>query len=95
MGTDFALYVATEERKRHFDAMVVEHSDSWSTPNMSVNLVRLRDALEEGEGTLTVEVRMKRVDGTSSPMEFIPTNPINNNILKSFNDEESSDVVCI
>ena len=94
VGTDFAFYVATEERKRHFDAIVgVEDSDSWSTPNMSVNLVRLSDALEEGEGTLTVEVRMKRVDGTSSPTAFIPTNPINNNILKSFNDEESSDVV--
>ena len=38
---------------------------------------------------------MKRDEPTapSSSMPFIPKNPIMNNILKSFNDEESADVV--
>ena len=51
-------------------------------------------------GTLTIEVRMRKHDQTSTSLEseassapFVPTNPLNKNILKKFTDEESADVI--
>ena len=44
------------------------------------------------DGSLVVEVRMKSTS-TESITQFIPTNPINKNVLKLFMNEESSDVV--
>ena len=72
----------------------VEDADYWPSEQFADP-----SFLDLEEGTLTIEVRMKR-DGSSRPSEslevhkqFIPKNPILNNILKSFNDEESADVV--
>ena len=53
-------------------------------------------ALEDG--TLTIDVRMKRVTPVArapTPTEpsFIPQNPLGKNILKKFNNEESADLV--
>ena len=45
-------------------------------------------------GTLTVEVRMRKVDQSNTLVApFIPKNPIYKNILNKFMDEESADVV--
>ena len=44
------------------------------------------------DGSLVVEVRMKSTS-TESITQFIPTNPINKNVLKLFMNEESSDIV--
>ena len=90
-------YYSPPADERHFDALEQpgdppRDADHWGDPNFA-DTSTLTDALEEG--TLTIEVRMKRDEPTapSSPMPFIPKNPITNNILKSFNVEESADVV--
>jgi len=46
-------------------------------------------------GTLVVEVRMRKSEPTVLPLlsPFIPKNPINKNILKLFGDDDSADVV--
>jgi len=43
------------------------------------------------DGSLVIEVRMKSTD--KSAMLFIPSNPINKNVLKLFMNEETADVV--
>jgi len=46
------------------------------------------------EGTLAIEVRMRHMDqSNTSAIPFIPKNPLCNNILRKFMDEESADVV--
>ncbi|KAL7550323.1 hypothetical protein ACHAWF_013564, partial [Thalassiosira exigua] len=44
------------------------------------------------EGTLTIEVQMRRSESTKAN-QFVPSNPISKNILGMFMDEESSDIV--
>jgi len=44
-------------------------------------------------GSLVIELRMKTVSTDKSITQFIPSNPINKNVLKKFMDEESADVV--
>ncbi|KAL7523263.1 hypothetical protein ACHAWF_000444, partial [Thalassiosira exigua] len=47
-------------------------------------------------GTFTIEVRMRLCESSTintRAQQFIPSNPINKNILSTFMDEESSDVV--
>ena len=44
-------------------------------------------------GSLVFEVRMKLIEENKLSSLFIPVNPIIKNILKSFNDEESADIV--
>ena len=97
-GKEVAYFSPTDaDESRHFYALEqpgapAEAADHWGDSNFA-DTSTLTDALEEG--TLTIEVRMKRDEPTapSSPMPFIPKNPITNNILKSFNVEESADVV--
>ena len=99
-GTEDISYSPIDHDERHFDAhelgAPVEDADYWPSEQFADPSI---DVLGLEEGTLTIEVRMKR-DGSSRPSEslevhkqFIPKNPILNNILKSFNDEESADVV--
>jgi hypothetical protein len=47
------------------------------------------------DGTLTIEVRMRRNDQQTNTLlaPFIPENPLYKNILKKFMDEESADVI--
>mmetsp|Transcript_15269 Transcript_15269/g.32310 ORF Transcript_15269/g.32310 Transcript_15269/m.32310 type:complete len:418 (-) Transcript_15269:1410-2663(-) len=53
---------------------------------------RVKDALVDG--TLIVEVRMKQIESTDTPVPpFVPENPLQKSILKKFMDEESADVV--
>ena len=51
----------------------------------------LMDALVDG--SLLIEVRMKCMSTDKSITQFIPTNPINKNVLKLLSDKESADVV--
>ena len=98
IGKEVAYYVETDEVKRHFDAIEqpgapLQDAAGWGTSS-GFSHVSITGALEEG--TLPIEVRMKRIKKASYdpiPIQFIPKNPITNNILKSFNDEESADVV--
>jgi len=45
------------------------------------------------DGSLVIEFRMKPTSTDKSIPQFIPTNPINKNVLKLFMNEESADVV--
>jgi len=45
------------------------------------------------DGSLIIELRMKLPSTDKSITHFIPTNPINKNVLQKFMDEESADVV--
>ncbi|KAL9190035.1 hypothetical protein ACHAXT_007246 [Thalassiosira profunda] len=51
------------------------------------------EALVGVGGTLMVEVRMTLVGGSVAAQPFTPENPLCKNILKKFNEEETSDVV--
>ena len=44
-------------------------------------------------GSLIIEVRMKSTSTDKSAIQFIPSNPINKNVLELFMDEETADVV--
>jgi hypothetical protein len=44
-------------------------------------------------GTLTIEVRMRKHEQSNTPDAFIPENPLCKNILAAFMDEESADVM--
>ena len=54
-----------------------------------------RSAIKEllVQGTLVIEVRMKLPSTGNNVTQFIPTNPINKNVLELFNEEETADVV--
>ena len=45
------------------------------------------------EGTLIIEVRMRQVSTDKPIIQFIPSNPINKNVLELFMDEDTADVV--
>jgi len=45
------------------------------------------------QGTLVIEVRVKLSSIDKSSIQFIPSNPINKNVLKLFMDEETADIV--
>jgi len=45
------------------------------------------------DGSLIIEVRMKPTSTGKSITQFIPSNPINKNVLQKFMDEETADVV--
>jgi len=45
------------------------------------------------QGSLVIEVRMKLPSTDKSITQFIPTNPLCNNVLQKFMDEETADVV--
>ena len=64
--------------------------NSWYTSNFSRRSTLL-DAIIEG--SLIIEIRMKLVEASKLPKQFIPTNPLNKKILNKFNDEESADVI--
>ena len=66
------------------------NATNWGEPDFVKRSTIIDDVLVDG--TLTIEVRMRLVDDTHTPI-FIPENPLNKNILNLFNDEESSDVV--
>ena len=68
----------------------VDGNDSWGRSDFAKRS-KLVKALVNG--TLTIEVRMRKYEQTNTPDAFIPENPLCNNILKSFMDVESADVV--
>jgi len=45
------------------------------------------------EGTLVIEIRMRQVSTDKPIIQFIPSNPINKNVLELFMDEDTADVV--
>jgi len=45
------------------------------------------------EGTLVIEIRMRHASTDKPIIQFIPTNPINKNVLELFMDEDTADVV--
>ncbi|EJK53386.1 hypothetical protein THAOC_27194 [Thalassiosira oceanica] len=58
----------------------------------SVNVARRETLLEYlNDGTLTLEVHLG-INKQSESTSFVPSNPIHDNILKGFNNEEKSDV---
>ena len=63
---------------------------SWGIVNFCKRSF-LMDALVNG--SLVFEVRMKLIEESKLSSLFTPVNPIIKNILKSFNDEESADVI--
>mgnify|MGYP000623612223 CR=1 FL=1 len=70
-----------------------DDNDGWGTEDLAVRS-KIVGALVNG--TLTIEVRMRRVGQSANNTvsdAFIPENPLYKNILKKFMDEESSDVV--
>ena len=44
-------------------------------------------------GSLDIEIRMKSTSTDKSITQFIPTNPINKNVLELFNEEETADII--
>ena len=67
-------------------------STSWGEDNF-VEYSQIMDTLEEGDGTLTIEVRMKLIESTDMPVPpFIPENPLCKTILNRFINEESGDI---
>ena len=64
--------------------------DNWPHPEFATRS-EIMDSLVNG--SLVIEVRMRLVGSSKLSSQFIPTNPLCNNILKRFNDKESADVV--
>jgi len=62
--------------------------ESWGNSNFA-NRETLLTYLNNG--TLTIEIHL-RANKQTEPTSFVPSNPICNNILKGFNNEEMSDV---
>ena len=86
-------------RKQETDKFAGESDDgdlgnSWGNSWCTLNFAR-RSALVDAliKGALIIEVRMKVVEASKLSSQFIPTNPLNKNILNKFNDEESADVL--
>ena len=62
---------------------------SWGRDNFCKRTQLIENLVD---GTLIVEIRMKKI-GETTTTPFIPENPIAKNILSMFNDEESADVI--
>jgi len=73
------------------------HGSGRSSGRCTVNFAKRTKLIELLEsGSLIIEVRMKATTNTTtnkSMIQFIPTNPINKNILKLFMNEETADVL--
>jgi len=65
-------------------------SNAWTITDFAKRS-RLLDKLVDG--SLVIEVRMRPSSTDKSITQFIPTNPINKNVLQKFMDEETADVV--
>ena len=75
---------------KKFGALGSGADRAWCMTNFAKRS-RLLDKLVDG--SLVIEVRLKPTSTDKSITQFIPTNPINKNVLQKFNDEESADVV--
>ena len=64
--------------------------DCWGPHNFA-NRSEIIGALEDG--TLIIEVRMRKFGETAPALPFIPENPLVKNILSMFMNEESSDIL--
>ena len=64
--------------------------NAWFNSNFA-KLSTLMELLVQG--TLVIEVRMKLPSTRINTTQFIPSNPINKNVLQKFMDEETADVV--
>jgi len=73
-----------------FGAHDSEDDDAYYKINFAPRYI-LMDLLVDG--SLIIELRMKSTSTDKIITQFIPTNPINKNVLELFNDEETADVV--
>ena len=74
-----------------FGALDNSPHNAWGYPDFAKRST-LMDILVQG--SLILEVRMKLPSSTDKSItQFIPTNPINKNVLELFMDEETADVV--
>ena len=69
-----------------------DHYPSWFFV-LEERRSKFLELLVDEDGILVIEVRMKSISIDKSITRFIPTNPINKNVLELFLDEETADVV--
>jgi len=81
--------VHSEPETFEFAALGSENN-AWGFANFAKRSA-LMDLLVQG--SLVIEVRMKLPSTGNKATQFIPSNPINNNVLDLFMDEETADVV--
>jgi len=81
-----------EPQTKEFDVSGCQapQHDGWCYGNFAQRSTLLEALVQ---GTLVIEVRMKLPSTGKSIPQFIPTNPINKNVLQKFMHEESADVV--
>jgi len=80
-----------EHRKSYADEFHDHGSGSaWAIPDFAKRSTLMELLVK---GSLIIEVRMKPTSTDKSITQFIPTNPINKNVLKLFMNEETADVV--
>ena len=78
------------EETAAFGVFPDDEDSSWGYSDFAKRTQVLTNLVK---GALVVEVRMKLIEASKLSSQFIPTNPLNKNILNKFNDEESADVV--
>ena len=78
------------EETAAFGVFPDDEDSSWGYSDFAKRTQVLTNLVK---GALVVEVRMKLIEESKLSSQFIPTNPLNKNILNKFNDEESADVV--
>ena len=77
-----------KSRTNEFGARARGSNNAWCTDDFAK-----RSKLILVDGSLVIEVRMKTTSTDKSFTQFVPTNPINKNVLELFMNEESADVV--
>ena len=82
--------VCCKPETQEFDAYVDDGDNARCIPAFAQRST-VMDLLVQG--SLVIEVRMKLPSTGNNVTQFIPTNPINKNVLDSFNEEETADVV--
>ncbi|KAL7547731.1 hypothetical protein ACHAWF_011019 [Thalassiosira exigua] len=83
-----------EIARRSAFAMTYNEDDFDGDDNFAERTTLLEEALENGTLAIEVRMRLSEPSAINTPaQQFIPSNPINKNILSMYLDEESSDVV--
>ena len=93
-GKEVAYYSPPSDAERRFRALdlgaSMQNAAKWGTSNFA-DYSDIRASLEQG--TLKIDVRMKRMDDSIQPTScFVPKYPLCKYILNKFNEEESADV---
>jgi len=79
-----------KSRTNDFSALSNSPKNTWGYTDFAKRST-LMDILVQD--SLVIEVRMKSTSTDKSITQFIPTNPINKNVLQKFMDEETADVI--